>query len=141
MISLITEMTDAKGRRARRGWVCFDRECATCAWLARCFRPALEKRGFGLAALQDPRVALLFGMPVVELLQEMRVVTSEEEFYGGANAVVYLARQIRWAWPVYALSRVPGMRRLLRGGYRWFAAHRRCASNACVAAPTRHQDS
>ena len=139
MISLITEVTDAKGSRARRGWVCFDRDCATCTWLARLFRPALLKRGFGLAALQDPRVAVLFRMRIEELLREMRVVTSKGEFYGGADAVVYLAKQIWWAWPVYALSRLPGMLPLLRGGYRWFAAHRHCASNACSAAPRHHQ--
>lgn len=131
-------MTDAKGRCARRGWVCFDRDCDTCVWLARRFRPALEKRGFGLAALQDPRVALLFRMSAEKLLQEMRVATSEGEFYGGADAVVYLARQIWWAWPVYALSEVPGMRRLFRSSYRWFADRRRCPSwNSCVAATKR----
>lgn len=131
MISLITEITDAKGRRARRGWVCFDRECATCVWLARRLRSALEKRGYGLAALQDPRVALLFGMPAEELLREMRVVTSEGKFYGGADAVLCLAEQIWWAWPLYALSRLPGARSLLRAGYRWFAAHRGCAGGEC----------
>ena len=130
-------MTDAKGSRAQRGWVCFDRDCSACIWLARRFRPALEKRGFGLAALQDPRVALLFGMPAEELLQEMRLVTSGGEFYGGADAVVYLAQQIWWAWPVYALSRLPGIRAALRSGYQWFAAHRHCASNACLAKPKR----
>lgn len=131
MISLITELTDGKGRRARRGWVCFDRDCATCVWLARRFRSALEKRGFGLAALQDPRVALLFRMPEEELLREIRVVTSEGKFYGGADAVLYLAEQIWWAWPLYALSRLPGMRSLLRAGYRSFAFHRACANDAC----------
>ena len=139
MISLITEITDSKGRRARCGWVCFDRECVTCVWLARRFRSALEKRGFGLAALQDPRVALLFRMPAEELLREMRVVTSEGEFYGGGDAVLYLAEQIWWAWPVYGLSRLFGARRLLRIGYRWFADHRHCGSKACSAWQDRYR--
>ena len=65
----------------------------------------------------------------------MRVVTSEGQSYGGADAVVYLTQQIWWAWPVYALSRLPGIRRALRCGYRWFAAHRLCASNACSTSP------
>lgn len=140
MISLITEITDAKGRRARRGWVCFDRECATCVWLARRLRSALEKRGYGLAALQDPRVALLFGMPAEELLREMRVVTSEGKFYGGADAVLCLAEQIWWAWPLYALSRLPCIRNALRSGYQWFAAHRSCSSNACSIPQNRHRN-
>jgi predicted DCC family thiol-disulfide oxidoreductase YuxK len=140
MISLITEMTDNKGRRARRGWACFDRDCAICSGLALRFRRPLEKRGFGLAALQDPRVALLFGMPAERLLHEMRVATCEGEFFGGADAVVYLAQQMWWTWPLYAVSKLPGMRSLLRSGYRWFAAHRRCASNTCAARPKPRAD-
>jgi predicted DCC family thiol-disulfide oxidoreductase YuxK len=134
-------MTDAKGSSARRGWVCFDRDCSTCTRLARRFRPSLEKRGFGLAALQDPRVALFFDLPPGVLLQEMRVATSDGECYGGADAIVYLAKQIWWAWPVYALAKVPGMRSVLRGGYRWLAAHRSCSPNVCLAAENRRHDS
>ena len=63
MISLSAEMTDKKGRRAVRGWVFFDRDCRICTSLARRFRHMLEKRGFGLAALQDPRVATLLALP------------------------------------------------------------------------------
>jgi predicted DCC family thiol-disulfide oxidoreductase YuxK len=131
MISLISEITDSKGRRAARGWVFFDGDCTVCISLARRFRRTLEKRGFGLAALQDPRVAPLLGLPPDELLHEMRVVTTEDELYGGADAVVFLARQIWWAWPLYLGSKFPGMRHLLRAGYRWFADHRHCASGAC----------
>src|SRR5260370_29914703 len=35
MISLCSEMTDSKGRRARAGWLFFDAECAFCVALAR----------------------------------------------------------------------------------------------------------
>jgi predicted DCC family thiol-disulfide oxidoreductase YuxK len=132
MISLSSEMTDVKGRHAPRGWVCFDRDCTVCTSLARRFRPALEKRGFGLAALQDPRVQALLDLPAAELLQEMRVATSEGKFYGGARALVYLSRQIWWAWPLYAASRLPGVPQILDAGYRWFADHRSCSSGACA---------
>jgi len=102
MISLSAEMTDTKGRRAARGWILFDRDCRICTSLARRFRSTFEKRGFGLAALQDPRVAALLALPPEQLLREMRVVTSDGEIYGGANAIVYLARQVWWAWPLFA---------------------------------------
>jgi predicted DCC family thiol-disulfide oxidoreductase YuxK len=131
MISLISEMTDAKGRQASRGWIFFDRDCKICTSLARRFRPTFERRGFGLATLQDPRAAALLGLPLDQLLSEMRVVTTDGETYGGAQAIVYLAGQIWWAWPIFAAAQIPGVPRILAAGYRWFAVHRQCGSGNC----------
>jgi predicted DCC family thiol-disulfide oxidoreductase YuxK len=131
MISLSSEMTDSKGRHASRGWVFFDRDCSVCTSLARHFRRTLEAHGFGLAALQDPRVQALLALPPEDLLLEMRVATSDGEIYGGAEAVVYLARQIWWAWPIYAAAELPGVPRILDACYRWFADHRKCSSGLC----------
>jgi len=138
MISLSSEITDAKGRRALRGWVFFDRDCRVCTSLARRFRRTLESRGFGLAALQDPRAQALLSLPPAELLREMRVAANDGKIHGGAEAVVYLARQIVWAWPLYAFAKVPGVLRLFDAGYRWFADHRACANGAC-SIPARAQ--
>ena len=132
MISLISEITDAKGSRAARGWVFFDRDCRICSALARRFRCTLESRGFGLAALQDPRVRALLSLPPVELLREMHVATADGRIIGGAAAIVYLAREIWWAWPLYAVSHVPSAMLLLNAGYRWFADHRTCTGGACL---------
>jgi hypothetical protein len=97
MISLSSEVTDTKGSHAARGWVFFDRDRKMCTSLARRFRHTFEKRVFGLAALQDLRVAALLTLPPEQLLREMQVVTCECEIYSGAKAIVYLARQIWWA--------------------------------------------
>src|SRR5690242_17483807 len=132
MISLISEITDRKGRRAS-GWVFYDGECEFCRSLARRFRSSLQKRGFGLAPLQDPRVATLLGLAPNLLLQEMRVLTDGGEVLGGAQAVTFLAGKIWWAWPVHAASKLPGMRLLLRGAYRWVADHRHCSN--CAVGP------
>ncbi|HYL96715.1 MAG TPA: DUF393 domain-containing protein [Terriglobales bacterium] len=129
MISLISEITDRQGRRAA-GWVFYDGECEFCRSLARRFRSTLEKRGFGLAPLQDPRVATLLGLAPNLLLQEMRVLTAEGEVLGGAQAVTFLAAKIWWAWPVHAAAKLPGVRLLLRAAYRWVADHRHCSSCA-----------
>ncbi len=131
-------MTDAKGRKASRGWVFFDRDCDICTSLARRFRPTFERRGFGLAALQDPRAAALLSLPLDQLLTEMRVVTSNGERYGGAEAIVYLARQIWWAWPLYIAAHIPGAPRILTAGYRWFAEHRQCGSGNCPVQRKSH---
>jgi predicted DCC family thiol-disulfide oxidoreductase YuxK len=133
MISLSAEMTDTKGRHADHGWICFDRDCSLCTSLARRFRRTFEKRGFGLAALQDPRVAALLTLQPHELLREMRVITSEGQIYGGSEAVVYLASQIWWAWPFLAIAHFPGVPQILAAGYRWIAEHRRCSSTCSVA--------
>ena len=131
MISLISEMTDTKGSRARRGWVFFDRDCTVCTSLARLFRRPLETRGFGLAALQDPRVQALLALPPEDLLREMRVATANGNVYGGAKAIVYLARQIWWAWPLYAAAKLPGIPRILDAWYRLYSDHRTCVSGSC----------
>src|SRR5260370_32310249 len=131
MISLSAEMTDMKGRHAERGWICFDRDCTICTSLARRFRRTFEKRGFGLAALQDPRVAALLALPPDQLLREMRVVTSEGQIHGGAEAIVFLAGKVWWTWPLFVTAQLPGVPRFLVIGYLEFADHRTCASGIC----------
>jgi predicted DCC family thiol-disulfide oxidoreductase YuxK len=131
MISLSSEMTDAKGSHAERGWAFFDRDCQVCVATVSRFRHSLEKRGFGFAALQDPRVQALLNLPDAELLREMRVATSEGNIYGGAEAIVHLAGRIWWAWPFYAAAKLPGISNLLAAGYRWFADHRTCSAGVC----------
>jgi predicted DCC family thiol-disulfide oxidoreductase YuxK len=137
MISLSAEMTDTKGRHAERGWICFDRDCTVCTSLARRFRRTFEKRGFGLAALQDARVAALLALPPDQLLREMRVVTTTGEINGGAEAIVYLAKQVWWAWPFFAAAHIPGVSQILDVCYRWVADHRACSSGTCSVAQRR----
>lgn len=132
MISLITEITDTKGRKARSGWVFFDADCAFCMSIARLLRPLLEPRGFGIATLQDPRVREQLGLPEQELLAELRVLAHDGRQFGGADAIIYLARQVWWARPLSALAQFPGMRHVLRFAYRWIAARRHCLGGVCV---------
>jgi len=137
MISLISELTDRKGRRAPVGWVFFDADCAICTSLARRFRRTLEKRGFVLAALQDPRVGLLLGIPRDRLLLELRVLTGTDDIHGGADAIVFLARKIWWAWPLYVVGQLPFARGILDASYRVIARHRHCSSASCSPGPSR----
>jgi predicted DCC family thiol-disulfide oxidoreductase YuxK len=131
MISLASEFTDGKGRHAR-GWLFFDAECGFCTRLARWLRPILERRGLAVAPLQDPRVGALLGLPKSELLRELRFLLSDGSQYGGADAVLAVARKIWWARPLVWLAHIPGMTDALRRGYRWVAAQRSCAAAACV---------
>ena len=127
MISLASEYTDGKGRHAK-GWLFFDAECNFCTRLARWLEPILERCGFGVAPLQDPRVGALLGMPRSELLRELRFLHSDGRHFGGANAVLAVAREIWWARPLVWLAAIPGVMPLLRASYRWVTSQRSCAA-------------
>jgi predicted DCC family thiol-disulfide oxidoreductase YuxK len=131
MISLVSEYTDGKGRHAK-GWLFFDAECFFCTRTARWVAPILKRRGMAVAPLQDPRVGALLGMSRPELLLELRFLLSDGSQYGGADAVVALAREIWWWRPLVWLSKIPGMMDVLRAGYRWVARQRSCAAENCV---------
>jgi len=135
MISLTNEYTDRKGRHAK-GWLFFDAECRFCTRLARWISPILERRGMAVAPLQDPRVGALLGIGRNDLLRELRFLLSDGSQYGGADAVVAVAREIWWGRPLVWFSKIPGAMSLLHAGYRWVAVQRSCAAAHCIAVPT-----
>jgi predicted DCC family thiol-disulfide oxidoreductase YuxK len=130
MITLVDEITDRKGRQAR-GWLFFDAECRFCTRMARSIAPILLPRGLGVAPLQDPRVGALLGMEREELLTELRFLLSDGTNFGGARAVVAVAREIWWGRPLVWLAALPGMMPVLDAGYKWIAVRRGCVSQAC----------
>ncbi len=132
MISLASEYTDGKGRHAR-GWLFFDADCGFCTRFARWLAPILCRRGFDVAAMQDPRVSALLGVSRAELLRELRFVVDDGRQYGGADALLALAHEIWWAQPLVWLAGIPGMVDLLRAGYRCTAQQRSCAAVAGAA--------
>jgi predicted DCC family thiol-disulfide oxidoreductase YuxK len=93
--------------------------------------PILKRRGLAVAALQDPRVGVLLGLSRTELLRELRFLISDGKQYGGADAVLAVAREIWWAQPLVWLANVPGVMGWLRRGYYWFAGRRSCAAAHC----------
>ena len=131
MLSLSNDYTDAKGRHAK-GFLFFDAECVFCTKIARRLQPILNRRNLAVAPLQDPRVATLLGLSHENLMREMHLLMSDGTRYGGADAVVALARQIWWARPLAWLAAIPGVMRLLRAGYRYVAANRSCAATTCA---------
>jgi hypothetical protein len=96
-----------------------------------------RRRGFLFLPLQTnwimDRLDLEPGAP----LEEMRVLTADGRNIGGADAVVFLARQIWWAWPFAALAQSPPMHKLLDQGYRWITARRDCDHITCNLPPRK----
>jgi len=64
-------------------------------------------------------------------LRELRILLSDGSQFGGADAVLALARQIWWARPGVWLAKIPGMMGQMRRGYYWFAARRSCEAMRC----------
>jgi hypothetical protein len=66
-----------------------------------------------------------------ELLAEVRLLLVDGTQIRGAEVYRYAMKRIWWAWPVYWISVMPGVRRLFDWGYRSFAANRFRVSAAC----------
>jgi predicted DCC family thiol-disulfide oxidoreductase YuxK len=114
-----------------RGWILYDGNCRYCAASAKRFDRIFRRRGFLFLPLQTNWVMKRLNLEPGAPLEEMRVLTKDGRDIGGAEAVIFLGRQIWWAWLFVTLARLPGMHKPLDRGYRWIAAHRGCDHIAC----------
>jgi predicted DCC family thiol-disulfide oxidoreductase YuxK len=116
-------------------WVLYDGACGLCSRWVPFWKGTLEKRGIGIATLQEPWVAARLstqGVPADSLLDDLRIlVDGSGEVIVGADAYRFAFRRIWWAWPFYVLSVTPGLRFLFNRGYRAFAENRYRVSKAC----------
>jgi predicted DCC family thiol-disulfide oxidoreductase YuxK len=127
-ISFISDITDSSNSS---DWILFDGQCRLCTASARRFEPILARYRFKFAALQTPWVRERLGVSDRELLSEMRLLTSTGTLYGGADALIEIARRIWWAKPLYWFAQLPMARPVLLKAYRWIAQHRNCTAGAC----------
>jgi len=116
---------------SRRGWLFYDGTCSLCISLARRFAPILARLHFSTAPLQSPIAHKALGISSDSPVTEMRVVVQSGQTAGGADAILLLARETIWGWPLVLISCFPGIRPLLRAIYRQIAARRHCLSGAC----------
>lgn len=61
----------------------------------------------------------------------MRLLLANGESLGGADAIIEIARQIWWGWPLFLFAHVPGARSGLRAVYRVLARNRHCFNGSC----------
>jgi alginate O-acetyltransferase complex protein AlgI len=127
MISELTEITEPAEAVPLRGWIFYDRDCSFCRELALRFENVFGNRGFHFEPLQQEWVERRLDLTREEALEEMRVLTAAGEVFGGADAVIYLARQLWWGAPLAFLARLTFVHEGLHRLYRWVAAHRTCA--------------
>lgn len=105
--------------------VFYDADCAFCVRSAHRFERVLARRRFKLVPLQTPGACAAFDVGDEHLLDQMRLRLPDGTVFGGAAALMEIARRIWWAWPLWALSRLPGAMRPMRAAYRWVTRHRR----------------
>ena len=114
-----------------QGWVLYDGECPLCTGAATRFTPFLLRHHFHLATLQTPWVQQRLGLKTDGPLAEMKLLAGDGRIFGGAEALLQIARTIWWARPMYALAQIPGAMVLFRVIYRVIAANRHCSNGAC----------
>ena len=128
-VSVPTEMTDMQS--GARGWIFYDAECELCRRWVRRTQRVLGRRGFAFVPLQTAWARWVLHVSDEQLLKEMRVVLRNGGSFGGADAIVELAKHVWWAWPFAAIARIPVVREILRVIYGQVAARRKCLSHAC----------
>ncbi len=124
---MIPEHTD----EAAPGWVFYDSDCPLCTRTLKRFAPMLRRHHFNFAPLQAAWVQKRLDLKPGEPLVEMKLLAADGQIHGGADALAQMARRIWWAWPLFALTRIPWTAILWRGMYQRIAANRNCIGGAC----------
>jgi predicted DCC family thiol-disulfide oxidoreductase YuxK len=145
MISVHTETSERSTSRDEstafapqfQGWILFDAGCSFCRRCVAAAEPILAPRGFVFLPLQTPWVRAFFHLPEEKLLGEMRLLTRNRQSFGGADAILELAKHVWWAWLLFAFAQFPGAHAMLGAAYRSIAARRQCLSGSCSMGPDR----
>ncbi len=112
-------------------WVLYDGGCGFCFRWVHFWEKAIERRGFALKDLQSARDYGSLKIPQQKLLDDILVLSRDGNLQSGADAYLFVARRIWWAWPFYAIFRLPGFNWMLWLGYRWFNRNRYRISRHC----------
>jgi len=89
--------------RPPEGWILYDGGCGFCFRWVHLWKKVVEPRGFAIKDLQSASADGSLQVAQENLLDDVRVLTRSGELQSGANAYLYVARRIWWAWPFYAI--------------------------------------
>lgn len=113
------------------GTIFFDASCGMCSIAARRMQWLIGGRGFAFLPLQTPGVAEELHLGPNDADWEIKLMMPNHEVLGGADALLAIARQIWWAYPIWLISLIPGVMPLMRFFYRMVARNRRRISQVC----------
>jgi predicted DCC family thiol-disulfide oxidoreductase YuxK len=119
----------------REGWILYDGGCGFCFRWVQFWKKVVGRRGFATKDLQSAFADGTLKNPQENLLDDIRVLTRTGTLESGANAYLYVARKIWWAWPFYGIFHLPGFNWALWRGYRWFNRNRYRISRHCPLPP------
>jgi predicted DCC family thiol-disulfide oxidoreductase YuxK len=123
--------TELDAGQPANGWILYDGACGVCShWVPKC-GATLARIGLAVAPLQSPWVEERTGLAPDTLLADLRLLHSDGSITSGADVYRYVMRRIWWAYPLYLLSVIPGLRSAFDWGYRTFAQHRMRISASC----------
>jgi predicted DCC family thiol-disulfide oxidoreductase YuxK len=122
---------ESKAVLPRVGWVLYDGGCRFCFRWVHFWEKVIERRGFSLKDLQSAWEDGDLKSSQEKLLDDILVLTRDGTLESGADAYLFVARRIWWAWPFYAIFRLPGFNWMLWVGYRWFNRNRYRISRHC----------
>jgi predicted DCC family thiol-disulfide oxidoreductase YuxK len=117
------------------GWVLYDGGCGVCSRWVPYWAPTLARLGLSVAPLQASWVASRLALPPDALLMDLRLLFDDGRQLAGADVYRYVMRRLWWAYPLYLLSIIPGVRHLFDIAYRMFADHRMRFSASCGLRP------
>jgi predicted DCC family thiol-disulfide oxidoreductase YuxK len=113
------------------GWILYDGACGICSHGVRKYGTTLERLGLAVAPLQSSWVQQCTGLEPETLLQDIRLLHSDQSITSGADVYRYIMSRVWWAYPLCLLSMAPGLRKAFDWGYRTFARHRMRISASC----------
>lgn len=128
---MMTADQESKAMLPRVGWVVYDGGCGFCFRWVHLWEKVIEKRGFSLKDLQSAWEDGSLKCSQETLLDDIIVLTRDGRLESGADAYLFVARRIWWAWPFYAIFRLPGLNWTIWHGYRWFNRNRYRISRHC----------
>jgi predicted DCC family thiol-disulfide oxidoreductase YuxK len=115
----------------REGWILYDGGCGFCFRWVHFWKKVVERQGFAITDLQSASAAGGLQIPQENLLDDIRVLTRAGKLASGADAYLYVARRIWWAWPFYGIFSLPCFNWMLWWGYGWFNRNRYRISRHC----------
>ena len=117
------------------GWVLYDETCGVCSRWVPFWAPTLAGLGLTVTPQQAPWVVSRLGLSPDAVLRDILLLFNDGRQLVGADVYRYVMRKIWWAYPLYVLSIIPGLRQLFDLGYRVFADNRLRISAACGLRP------
>lgn len=125
------KVNEAESAPPREGLILYDGQCGFCFRWVHFWKKVVEPRGFAIKDLQTASAEGILQVPNENLLDDIRIVARDGKLASGANAYLYVARRIWWAWPLDAIFSLPGFSWMLWRGYKWFNRNRYRISRHC----------